>query len=269
MTDTTDTSLPLLGPDDPAPVRIVNPGGTAPVLIVCDHASNAVPAALHGLGLAERDLHRHIAYDIGAAGVTEGLAARLDAPAVLSGYSRLVIDTNRRLDHPESIVRIGDGTPIPGNANVTPEEAGRRAEACFWPYHRRIAAGLAGFAQSGVRPVIVSVHAFTPVLAGIERPWHIGVLWDEDGRIALPLIESLRASTDLAIGDNEPYSGRLRYGYSIEVHATEIGLANVLIEMREDQVAGADGQQRTAGLLAHMLAPILADPVLYERGEDR
>ncbi len=268
MTDTPSSALPTLGPDDPAPVRIVNPHGSAPVLLLCDHASNAIPAALHGLGLTERDLHRHIAWDIGAAEVTEALATRLDAPAVLSGYSRLVVDTNRRLEHPESIARVSDGTTIPGNAGVTPEEALRRAEACFWPYHRRIGAGLAGFAERGIRPVIISMHGFTPVLAGVERPWHIGVLWDEDGRIALPLIESLRTNTDLVIGDNEPYSGRLRYGYSIEVHATEVGLANVLIEMREDQVAGREEQERTADLLAHLLAPILEDPALYRSGGD-
>ncbi|MHA1109315.1 MAG: N-formylglutamate amidohydrolase, partial [Alphaproteobacteria bacterium] len=131
-----------MGPDDPAPVSIVNPGGSAPVLLICDHASNAVPAALHGLGLIERDLHRHIAYDIGAAEVTHLLAAKLDAPGVLAGYSRLVIDPNRSLGHPDSIIEASDGTGIPGNVHISPEEIRSRTEACFWPYHRRIGSGL-------------------------------------------------------------------------------------------------------------------------------
>jgi predicted N-formylglutamate amidohydrolase len=214
--------LPLLGPDDPAPVSIVNPTGSAPVLLICDHASNAVPAALHGLGLIERDLHRHIAYDIGAAEVT-------------------------RLS----------------NAHISPEEIRSRTEACFWPYHRRIGSGLAGFAMRGQRPAVIAIHAYTPVLGGIQRPWHIGVLWGDDARISGPLIMALRAHESLVVGDNEPYSGRLQYGYSMDVHAGETGLPHVLIELREDLVATSEDQERTAVLLVDALTPILADTALY------
>lgn len=259
--------LPLLGPDDPAPVSIVNPNGSAPVLLICDHASNTVPAALHGLGLVERDLHRHIAYDIGAAEVTHLLAAMLDAPAVLAGYSRLVIDTNRSLDHADSIIGESDGTVIPGNADISPEEIRTRIEACFWPYHRRIGSGLAGFAMRGQRPAVIAIHAYTPVLGGIQRPWHIGVLWGDDARIAQPLIAALRAHESLVVGDNEPYSGRLQYGYSMDVHAGESGLPHVLIELREDLVATSEDQERTALLLVDALAPILADTALYRAEE--
>lgn len=259
MSDTSDHDLPLLGPEDPPPVAVVNPAGQAPVLLICDHASNAVPRALHGLGLTERDLHRHIAYDIGSADITRLLAQALDAPAVLAGYSRLVIDCNRALGHPDSIVRESDGVVIPGNAEVSPGDARDRAASCFWPYHRRIGAGIAGFAQRGIRPAIVAVHGFTPVLAGEERPWHVGILWGEDGRIAVPLIDALRRRTGMVIGDNQPYSGRLQYGYSISVHAGETGLPNVLIELREDIVAAAEDRRRTAALLADALRPILLD----------
>lgn len=259
--------LALLGPDDPAPVSIVNPNGSAPVLLICDHASNAVPVALHGLGLVERDLHRHIAYDIGAAEVTRLLAARFDAPAVLAGYSRLVIDPNRQLGHEDSIVQVSDGTVIPGNADLTPEDIRDRTEACFWPYHRRIGSGLAGFAMRGVRPAVIAVHGFTPVYGGVQRPWHIGILWDEDGRIAIPLMDALRAHDGLVVGDNEPYSGRQQYGYSMDVHAAETGLPHVLIELREDLVATAEDQEKTAGLLVDALTPILNDTTLHQNEE--
>lgn len=259
MNDSEESGDALLGPSDPAPVTVVNPDGARAALLVCDHAANAVPAALHGLGLAERDLHRHIALDIGAGEVTRALARLLDAPAVLPGYSRLVVDCNRRLDHPSSIVALSDGIEIPGNRDLTEADRRARIDECFWPYHRRIGAGLTGFSLRAIRPAIISVHGFTPVLAGVERPWHVGVLWDGDRRIAQPLLAALGARAGLVVGDNEPYSGRQRYGYTIEVHATETGLANVLVEIREDQVADADGQARFAGLLAETLAPILDD----------
>jgi predicted N-formylglutamate amidohydrolase len=263
MNDVTVDLPPLLGAGDPPAVSVVNGGGAANALLLCDHASNAVPTCLNGLGLLARDLGRHIAWDIGAAEVTRHLAERLDAPAVLSGYSRLVIDCNRRPGHAASIAAESDGVAIPGNQGLTPAEAAHRSDACFWPYHRRIGAGIAGFALRGVKPAILSVHCFTPVLAGVRRPWQIGVLWDRDPRIAGPLLEALRRRGDLEVGDNRPYSGRARFGYSIEVHATETGLPNVLIEIREDMVADADGQRRVADLMADALAPVLDDPALY------
>jgi predicted N-formylglutamate amidohydrolase len=263
-----DQEFSLLGPEDPAPVSIVNPNGAAPVLLICDHASNAVPASLRELGLPERDLQRHIAYDIGAAEVTRLLAAKLDAPAVLSGYSRLVIDPNRDLYHADSIVGESDGTVIPGNTDLSPEDTRSRIEACFWPYHRRIGAGLAGFAMRGQRPALVSIHAYTPIFGGDERPWHVGVLWRDDGRIAEPLIAALRTNDGLVVGDNEPYSAREQYGYSMDVHAGETGLPHVLIELRDDRIASAEDQEWIAGILADALSPILSDASLYGT-EDR
>jgi predicted N-formylglutamate amidohydrolase len=264
MHDFPRASAALLGPDDPPPVSVHNGNGAAPALLVCDHGSNAVPASLHGLGLTERELGLHIAWDIGAASVTRLLAEALDAPAVLANYSRLVIDCNRRPGHPTSIATESDGIVVPGNADLSAEEVRRRADAIFWPYHRKIGAGLAGFALRDALPAIVSLHSFTATLGGVRRPWQIGVLWDEDDRIARPLIAALR-ERGLEVGDNQPYSGRMRFGYSVEVHATECGLPNVLVELREDLVFDEDGQRRTAALLADALRPILGDPALYAR----
>lgn len=263
MDDAFNRTAALLGPDDPAAVTIENPNGGAPVLVLCDHASNAVPASLHGLGLTERELHLHIAFDIAAADLASRLALLLDAPAVLSGYSRLVIDCNRQPDHAGSIVAESDSIPIPGNEGLDEEQNMQRRQEIFWPYHQKIGAGITGFAAKGIKPAIVSVHSFTKVFAGEQRPWQIGILWDRDARIAKPLIAALRSHGEFNIGDNLPYSGRQHFGYSIETHATETGLPNVLIELREDIICEPEGARRLAEILGHALGPILADSGLY------
>jgi predicted N-formylglutamate amidohydrolase len=265
MIDFAAAAPELLLPTDPAPFRVFNAEGAAPILVVCDHASNAVPARLQGLGLLERDLHRHIAYDIGAAEVAERIAERLDAPAVLGGYSRLVVDYNRQLDHPTSIVQVSDGVEIPGNANLDAGSARQRAKACFWPYHKRVQSFLEGFKSGGVVPVMVSMHSFTRVLAGDVRPWQIGVMWDEDDRIARTLIETLKGLGTYVIGENEPYSGKEKWGYSIEHHAEPEGLPNVLVEVREDLISDPDAARDMGDLLVDALAPILEDSALYRR----
>jgi predicted N-formylglutamate amidohydrolase len=263
MNQVDDNTGTLLGPDDPPAISIFNPDGAAPVIVVCDHASNAVPQALDRLGLDERELNTHITLDIGAADVARQLAERLDAPAVLSGYSRLVIDCNRRLDHESSIIAKSDGVMIPGNGDLDAGEVSRRAKEIFWPYHRRIGDGISGFAQRGIKPAILSVHTFTAMIDNVPRPWHVGVLWDRDPRIAVPLIGALRAAGELEVGDNQPYSGRQKFGYSIETHATETGLPSALIEIREDMVDDAAGASLMADILARALKPILAEPGLY------
>lgn len=263
MNQVPDRTGSLLGPDDPPAVSIVDADAAAPVIVVCDHASNAIPASLDRLGLSERDLATHIAHDIGAARVARQLSRLLDAPAVMSGYSRLVIDCNRRLDHESSIVTHSDGIAIPGNRDLDAKEVSRRTAEIFWPYQRRIGDGITGFAQRGIKPAIISIHSFTAMFGGVPRPWHVGVLWDRDPRIAVPLIEALRATRRLEVGDNQPYSGRQHFGYSIETHATETGLPNALIEIREDMVDDEAGAGLMADLLARALEPILADPALY------
>lgn len=248
----------LLGPDDPPPFETLNEGSTSRVLVVCDHASCRVPAALDNLGLSEIERTEHIGWDIGAGAVARRLSALLDAPAILAGYSRLVIDCNRRPGHPESILAESDGIPVPGNQGLTPEEAERRAQALFHPYHEAIAGVLDSVRSRGETPAYVALHTFTPNMNGMARPWHFGVLWDRDARIARPLIEALRKRTGLRIGDNEPYSGRDHGAFSNGHHATPAGLPNAMIEIRGDLLADDAGIARCEGMLAEVLEEVLA-----------
>jgi predicted N-formylglutamate amidohydrolase len=230
----------------------------AGVLFICDHASNAVPAELGGLGLAPEQFQRHIAYDIGAADVTRALASDFEAPAVLSRFSRLVIDANRGSDDPTLVMRLSDGAVIPGNAQVGAAEVERRTRLYWRPYREAIAAEVAAMTAAGPVPAIVSLHSFTPVWKGFARPWEVAVLWDRDPRLAAPLIAAL-AGAGLAVGDNEPYDGALR-GDTLHDLATRAGLAHALIEARQDLVATADGARAFAEKIAAALRPVLARP---------
>jgi predicted N-formylglutamate amidohydrolase len=199
---------------------------------------------------------RHIAYDIGARGVTLALAALLGAPAVLTRFSRLVIDPNRGEDDPTLVMRLYDGTIVPGNRHVTADEVERRLEAWHRPYHRGIDAAIERLTAAAGAPAIVSIHSYTPQLRGRPpRPWQVGVLWHHDGRIALPLMARLRAE-GLCVGDNQPYSGQLE-GDTLSRHGTGRGLPHVLIELRQDLIA-TEGDQR---LWAARLAPILKEVI--------
>jgi predicted N-formylglutamate amidohydrolase len=231
-------------------------------LIICDHASNAIPPGYGALGLPRGALDRHIAYDIGAAVVTRALAAQLGAPAVLSTYSRLVIDPNRGLDDPTLVMRYSDGAIVPGNAYIDAAEIARRS-ARFWaPYRQEVAATVDAMMATGEPPALISIHSFTPVMRSLARPWKIGLLWDRDGRIPKPLIEALIAEPDLRadeVGDNEPYDGALA-GDTIDEIATSRGLANVLIEIRQDLIAEKNNAVAWAERIGRVLAPIIADP---------
>ena len=260
MRDAAPSEDTLLTPDDPAPFRIVAPEAPAAVLVVCDHAANAVPRRLEALGLPAAELGRHIGLDLGAEAVARGLAARLDAQAILASFSRLVIDANRSLDDPSAIAAISDGTVVPGNAGLDARARAARAEAIYWPYHRAIAAALDGFAARGVIPALLSVHSFTPRLAGVARPWHIGVLWDRDPRLPVPLLAALRRRSALVVGDNEPYSAREPTDFTIPHHAEARGLPHVTLEIRQDEIDSEQGAERYAEMIARALAPILADP---------
>jgi predicted N-formylglutamate amidohydrolase len=234
-------------------------GGGA--LIICDHASNAIPPEYGTLGLPQETLGRHIAYDIGAAAVTRALAAELGAPAVLSTFSRLVIDPNRGVDDPTLVMRLSDGVIVPGNALADGAEIARRITRYWTPYRDAIAATVDAMLATGEPPAIVSIHSFTAVMRGIPRPWKIGLLWDRDERIPKPLIEALTAEGDLSageIGDNEPYAGALP-GDTIDAIATSRGLANALIEIRQDLIAEKRDADAWAARLASLLRPILAE----------
>jgi predicted N-formylglutamate amidohydrolase len=254
----------LLEPDDPPPFEIVHREGSAPLLIICDHASRTVPRALGRLGLSDAELLRHIGWDIGAAEVSRRLAIALDAPLVLAAYSRLVIDCNRGLGDPSSIPEVSDGVVVPGNAGLTPAARVARVTACFQPYHDAIADQLNGFAARGFAPVVFSVHSFTPIMNGIERPWHVGVLWNNDPRVPVPLIAELAAADPRrVVGDNQPYSAREPAGYSIRTHAETAGLPHAAIEIRQDLIDTPSGAEYWANAVATALRPILAKPDLY------
>ncbi len=223
-----------------------------------DHASNALPPAYGDLGLSRELLGRHIAYDIGAESVIRRLAVLTGAPAALAMFSRLLIDPNRGEDDPTLVMRISDGALIPGNARIDAEEIARRVEA-FWRPYRDACAGLidAGLARGAV-PVLIGIHSFTPHFKGRARPWQVGVLWDRDPRLALPLIEALRAE-NLVVGDNEPYDGALR-GDSMYELSTRRGLPGALIEIRQDLLETPEQCDAWAARLARILPPILARP---------
>lgn len=225
-------------------------------LITCDHATNHVPEEVNGgtLGLPDDQMARHIAYDIGAAGVTRRLAERLDAPAILSCFSRLVIDPNRGEDDPTLVMRLYDGTIVPGNRHADAAEIERRKDLCYRPYHD----ALADLAARRDDTILVAIHSFTPRLYGRHpRPWQVGILHAWDSRLAVPLIERLRQEPDLFVGDNEPYAGHLP-GDSIDRHALHHGRPNALIELRHDLIADEAGQIHWADRLAPILEEVLA-----------
>jgi predicted N-formylglutamate amidohydrolase len=252
---------PRLSPDKDSVEFIA--GGGAPLLLLCDHASNALPKAYGTLGLPAAELDRHIAYDIGAAAVTRALAQRLGAAALLAGFSRLLIDPNRGPDDPTLVMKLSDGAVIPGNAEADAVEVERRIAAFHAPYHAAIARTIEAMLDRGVRPAILSIHSFTPRWKGIARPWHAAVLWDRDPRLAQPLIAALRAAGGLLVGDNEPYDGALEND-TLYRHATARGLPHALIEIRQDLIGDDAGAAHWADRLASVVAPLLDNADLRE-----
>jgi predicted N-formylglutamate amidohydrolase len=242
----------------PKPYRSIAGDAATGLLILCDHAENSLPEAYGLLGLRQEDLHRHIAYDMGAAGVAERLAALLGAPAVLSQFSRLLIDPNRGLDDPTLVMQISDGLIIPGNAGIDDAEIASRIDRYYEPYHHAIDRAVEAGLAVGKPPVIVSMHSFTQAWKGVPRPWSIGVLWDKDPRLALPLLAALREISGIEVGDNEPYSGQLK-GDTLYRHGTARGLAHALIEVRQDLILGADGQAEWALRLAGVLGKVMRE----------
>jgi predicted N-formylglutamate amidohydrolase len=237
--------------------NVAGDAGTG-LLILCDHAENSLPERYGLLGLRPEDLHRHIAYDMGAAGVAVRLAEMLGAPALLSCFSRLLIDPNRGLDDPTLIMQISDGLIVPGNVSLSESEVASRIAQHYEPYHRAIEAAVEAGLDAGKPPVIISVHSFTQAWKGVSRPWSVGVLWDKDPRLALPLLDALRTIPGIEVGDNAPYSGQLK-GDTLYRHGTERGLAHALIEVRQDLILAEEGQAEWAGHLADALRTVMRD----------
>jgi predicted N-formylglutamate amidohydrolase len=255
LSDTGDTSLLVEGQDVP-PVHEANAAGRSPFLLTSDHYGRAIPQRLGDLGLPASELVRHIAWDIGIAGVADALSRHLDAHLIAQRYSRLAIDCNRPPSAPSSIPRISEATVIPANEALAREAAETRRVAIFDPYHRRIREVIEQRLRDGVATVLVSLHSFTPVYAGIARPWHIGTLYHRDTRLPPLLLELLRGEADLVVGDNEPYAVSDETDYTIPVHGEARGLMNTGIEIRQDLIADAAGQRQWAERLARILGEI-------------
>ncbi|MFZ4806686.1 MAG: N-formylglutamate amidohydrolase [Hyphomicrobiaceae bacterium] len=249
-------------PDETADCYTVLSGrANGGLLVLCDHASNAFPPGYGTLGLPAEQLARHIAYDIGAAGVTRALSAQLGVPAVLTHYSRLLIDPNRGMDDPTLIMRLSDGAIVPGNRHLDAAEREKRIRLYYTPYHQAIDRVIDRALAVSAVPALLSIHSFTEMWKGVPRPWHAAVLWDRDPRLARPLIAALEAEGDLVVGDNEPYHGRLE-GDCMWQHGTGRGLAHAIIEIRQDLIRDAAGQAAWAARLARIMARLMADPAI-------
>jgi predicted N-formylglutamate amidohydrolase len=254
------TSTPLLSSDEPSAVELVNIEGGGNAVLVCDHASNRVPRRLDNLGLDALQLADHIGWDPGAAEVARGLSTQLDAPLVLSGYSRLVIDCNRPLSSPGSIAEQSADIDIPGNSGLTPEDRKARIDALFLPYHRAIDRLLDSRA---LRPtLLLSIHSFTPILNGRLRPWSIGISYGRDQHLAKLLLRALAQWEDLAVGENEPYPIETDIDYTLPQHGEGRGLLCVMIEIRQDGLRTAEDARAWAARLATAYRLIEAEVLL-------
>jgi len=248
---------PLLRPGDPPPFSVFNEQGKAPLLLLCDHASKAVPQALGDLGIPASELARHVGWDIGGLDAAIELAKALDAPLVSSGYSRLVIDCNRWPGGEGSTPEVSDRTVVPANKGLTKEQVDARAEACFWPYHREVDRLLDAMSEGGRQVCLLVMHSFTPSMNGFDRPWHVGVLWNDDPRLPEPLLAELRRDETLVVGDNEPYSARASYEYTLTAHARPRVLPHCSLEVRQDLI-GTTGEAQAWG---RRLAPAISSAV--------
>jgi predicted N-formylglutamate amidohydrolase len=243
----------LLSEDDPAPFEVQNRGGDSPFVIICDHAGRLFPRSLGTLGLTDEQRSSHVAWDIGAAGVARRLAAALDGCLILQRYSRLVIDCNRPLTAVDSIATRSERTLIPGNRDVSANAAEARAHEVFEPYHAQIRGVLDERERDGRPVILVAMHSFTPLFLDVPRPWHVGVLYNRDARLAEPLLKTLWAEGDLVVGDNEPYAVSDVSDFSIVHHGERRGIRHVELEIRQDLIVDDAGQEGWAARLARLL----------------
>jgi len=235
-----------------AAFEVINGNASKGLILLCDHASNNLPSDYGTLGLPECELERHIGYDIGARDVTRGLSAALQVPAVLSVYSRLLIDPNRGEDDPTLIRQLYDGTIIPGNYPITEKERAKRIELYYRPYHQAIASQLAVFESLGIVPAVLSIHTMTDQMNGVKRPWDTSILSDSDRRFVDPLLEGLNEVPGIVVGDNEPYDGALGRDTMYQ-HCTSNGLPHALVEIRQDLLKNQTGIDRWVDLLAPII----------------
>jgi predicted N-formylglutamate amidohydrolase len=248
--------------DEPPAFELVNPCGRSRAILTCDHASPRIPRRLGDLGLAAADRLGHVAWDIGTAAVARRLARILDAPLVLSGYSRLVVDCNRPLEVASAFCTRSEDIHVPGNVALSDAEKAARAAAFYWPYQDAVHDLVTSRMGRDVLPVIVSIHSFTPVYLGRPRPWQIGVHYRLDRRLAALALDALRADATLTVGEKEPYPVALDEDYTIPVHAELRGLPYVLFEIRQDLLNAEPRIDAWADRLGGLLAKVLTDPSL-------
>lgn len=246
------------------PFEVLDGDRSKGLVLVADHAFRDLPDEYGNLGLPPSEFERHIAYDIGIETLVRELAARINAPAVMARFSRLLIDPNRGPDDPTLIRQLYDGTIIPGNYPLSPQERERRIKNFYEPYHDAVSAMIASVRSAfGAAPLVISLHSFTPFMQGQERPWHVGILWDRDWRAARFLLRMLRKEPGLVVGDNEPYDGAL-HGDTMYRHCTMAGLAHALIEIRQDLIVAKAGAIEWAERLAPMLDALNQQPDMHE-----
>jgi predicted N-formylglutamate amidohydrolase len=252
----------LLGHDEPPAFRVENEGAASPFMLTADHAGRVIPKALGDLGVSQAELRRHIAWDIGIAGVTERLARALGATAILQTYSRLVIDCNRQPNVASAFPKISEATPIPGNLELTAAERLTRQQAIFDPYHAEIARLIAG--RGGQQTIYIAMHSFTPVYLGARRPMHVALLYNRNPVLSRIMADLLRAEGDLEVAENEPYQVTDETDYGVPVHAERGELDYLEIEIRQDLIEEEAGQAAWARRLARLL-PLAVEELRRKR----
>ena len=259
MADQASRQASVIGREEDS-YRVLSGRADRGLIIICDHAGNAVPREYGTLGLPAPQFDRHIAYDIGVAPIVAGLSAKLGAPAVMTRYSRLLIDPNRGRDDPTLIMRLSDGAVIPGNRKLDAAERDKRMRLYYEPYHRAIGAVIDQCLAAGVTPMLLSIHSFTESWKQFSRPWHVGILWEKDARLAKPLLDAFFAEGDLIVGENEPYAGQLE-GDCLWQHGAQRGLANAIVEIRQDLIRDPAGQAGWSERLCRIVDKLLREHV--------
>ncbi|MFD2204158.1 N-formylglutamate amidohydrolase [Kiloniella antarctica] len=256
-------NIDILASDEPSPVNMINEDSENPFLFLCDHASPFIPRSRNNLGIEDHHLQRHVAYDIGIKAVTEGVANHFSSRAIFSNFSRLLVDPNRKLDNPGLMPEFSDGCHVPANINLSSEEREARLNTFYWPYQNKISSTIDEMINSGNVPIIISMHSMTHEMDGVARPWPVCVLWNYDPRIPLPLMESFKRR-GFKCGDNVPYTGRDGHGGTMDLQVNPRGLANALIEVRQDLISTPEGIAEWTANLIDGFEDVLHCPSLQE-----
>ncbi len=252
---------------DPPVYDLLNPSGSSSLMIACDHGGNSLPIDEPGLVADPKLMELHIAYDIGARQVAKLLSEKFDAVALIANFSRLLVDLNRYPGDPAQMPLVSDGHRIPGNEGLDQQRLDARLNQYFFPYHQQHAGLVEQMKNRFVQPLILSIHSFTPRMQGKPRPWHFGVLWDEDESLAMKLIAALtervnKEQPPLVIGDNQPYSAFEPKGYAITEHAAKKGVEMALIEIRQDLLLSSGGREWAAEIIYDSISPLLNSQLL-------